>query len=556
MSCCQRHVLAKNSTATGGVEVEAASRVSVWLRPAAVRRCLPCLSVQATAPRCVAAPKCRPHGAPFPSSQPQAVVGPRSALVPPSLRADRRSEAVQLRATGQRASPPCSSRTSPRLSFPRWLGLCPSFVPMRVRQSLSPGVSMRRPSAPVVSLSRFAASSIPRARPSAPSPCALDSRTSVRCCSFCASAARARGQPINGVNAWRHGPTAAARACPRCSPRALHVRCLALLSAPWRSVYVLASRAHAADLSTRSAGTGVRHRDEQGRSRAKPETTRTSGCPQRHRRTAARRVRTVWRGELGATPDTRFYLAATHSLAFRDNDGLTNCESVPADDARKAWVRRARALRDWLRVRPATTRRAGRASTARAYAARRYRTHQSGSGARGRADVAGKEEERHETRVLANTSGRRAGPSRSASPTSRKQYCAVTSQGAGGQGANKGDRKRSTQGYRTRTAEANGWADCEHGLTPRWRSCCDSRLSLKRQNAGCCDSRRVARRGGSGDARDAVKHRSTAVRAGAEAAGERPALGAFGRGRLREHVLEGRDDASFGRRCARTERVD
>ncbi|CCD20638.1 hypothetical protein, conserved in T. vivax [Trypanosoma vivax Y486] len=369
---------------------------------------------------------------------------------------------------------------------------------MRVRQSLSPGVSMRRPSAPVVSLSRFAASSIPRACPSAPSLCALDSRTSVRCCSFCASAARGPGDSQStALNAWRHGPTAAARARPRCSPRALHVRCLALLSAPWRSVYVLASRAHAADLSTRSAGTGVRHRDEQGRSRAKPETTRTSGCPQRHRPTALRDA-CAPSGEVswGATPDTCFYLAATHSLAFRDNDGLTNCESVTADDARKAWVRRARALRDWLRDRPATMRRAGRASTARAYAARRYRTHQIGSGASGRADVAGKEEERHETRVLANTSGRRAGPSRSASPTSRKQYCAVTSQGAGGQGANKGDRKRSTQGYRTRSAEAAGWADCEPGLTPRWRSCCDSRLTLKRQNEGCCDSRRVARRGG------------------------------------------------------------
>ncbi|KAH8609894.1 hypothetical protein ERJ75_001156300 [Trypanosoma vivax] len=250
----------------------------------------------------------------------------------------------------------------------------------------------------------------------------------------------ARGQPINGVERLAARPD---RRCSRVSalqPRALHVRCLALLSAPWRSVRArvarsrgrpkYAKRGHRRTAPRRAGSLTCKTRNDPDK--------RMSAAPPSHG--SARRVRTVWRGELGATPDTRFYLAATHSLAFRDNDGLTNCESVPADDARKAWVRRALALRDWLRVRPATTRRVGRASTARAYAARRYRTHQSGSGARGRCDVAGKEEERHETRVLANTSARRAGPSRSASPTSRKQYCAVTSQGAGGQGAKKGDR--------------------------------------------------------------------------------------------------------------------
>ncbi|KAH8612289.1 hypothetical protein ERJ75_000904100 [Trypanosoma vivax] len=309
--------------------------------------------------------------------------------------------------------------------------------------------------------------------------------------------ARTRGQPINGVERLAARPD---RRCSRVSAlqparvacplsRAL-VRtlafCLRARVARSRGRPKYAKRGHRRTAPRRAGSLTCKTRNDPDK--------RMSAAPPSHG--SARRVSTVWRGELGATPDTRFNLAATHSPAFRDNDGLTNCESVPADDARKAWVRRARALRDWLRVRPATTRRAGRASTARAYAARRYRTQQSGSGARGRADVAGKEEERHETRVLANTSGRRAGPSRSASPTSRKQYCAVTSQGAGGQGANVGDRKRSTQGYRTRTAEANGWHDCEHGLTPRWRSCCGSRLSLKTQNAGCCDSRRMARRGG------------------------------------------------------------
>ncbi|KAH8603799.1 hypothetical protein ERJ75_001785100 [Trypanosoma vivax] len=335
------------------------------------------------------------------SRQPQAAVGPRSAPVPPSLRADRRSEAVQLRATGQRASPPCSSAQvrafrSP-LAGPLSLVRAHACAAIPVSRCLdAPSVGASRFCQPLRRVIDSARASVSAFTVRIGQP---DERALLRVLRF--RRARARGQPINGVERLAARPDRrclrvsalqpARVACPlsRALVRTLAF-CLRARVARSRGRPKYAKRGHRRTAPRRAGSLTCKTRNDPDK--------RMSAAPPSHG--SARRVRTVWRGELGATPDTRFYLAATHSLAFRDNDGLTNCESVPADDARKAWVRRALALRDWLRVRPATTRRVGRASTARAYAARRYRTHQSGSGARGRADVAGKEEERHEPECL------------------------------------------------------------------------------------------------------------------------------------------------------------
>ncbi|CCD19257.1 hypothetical protein, conserved in T. vivax [Trypanosoma vivax Y486] len=159
--------------------------------------------------------------------------------------------------------------------------------------------------------------------------------------------ARARGQPINAVERLAARPD---RRCSRVSAlQPAHVACplsralvrtlaccLRARVARSRGRPKYAKRGHRRTAPRRAGSLRCKTRNDPDK--------RILAAPPSHG--SARRVRTVWRGELGATPDTRFYLAATNTLAFRDNDGLGNCESVPADDARKAWVRRARALRD------------------------------------------------------------------------------------------------------------------------------------------------------------------------------------------------------------------